>query len=150
MLIFAETQRDWMVTALACWRQGATVVTAYATLGDLRRCESIVSRIESVCVDEGAALAWYEKVYHALIRGCCARGSPDDAEKVLQRWNYEQLDMERVAERKGRVSRPVTASYGMIIDHYVSVGAMGDARRLLGQMQWDKVAPSIEIFNMLL
>ena len=58
--------------------------------------------------------------------------------------------MERVAERKGRVSRPVTASYGMIIDHYVSVGAMGDARRLLGQMQWDKVAPSIEIFNMLL
>ena len=126
------------------------IVAAYATLGDLRRCESIVSRIESVCVDEGAALAWYEKVYHALIRGCCARGSPDDAEKVLQRWNYEQLDMERVAERKGRVSRPVTASYGMIIDHYVSVGAMGDARRLLGQMQWDKVAPSIEIFNMLL
>ena len=124
------------------------IVAAYATLGDLRRCESIVSRIESVCVDEGAALAWYEKVYHALIRGCCARGSPDDAEKVLQRWNYEQLDMERVAERKGRVSRPVTASYGMIIDHYVSVGAMGDARRLLGDDgRWRS---SIEIFNMLL
>ena len=69
---------------------------------------------------------------------------------LFRSWNYEQLDMERVAERKGRVSRPVTASYGMIIDHYVSVGAMGDARRLLGQMQWDKVAPSIEIFNMLL
>ena len=126
------------------------IVAAYAALGDLRRCESIVSRIESVCVDEAAALRWYEKVYHALIRGCCDRGAGDDAEKVLQRWNYEQLDMERVAERKGRVSRPVTASYGMIIDHYVSVGAMGDARRLLGQMQWDKVAPSIEIFNMLL
>ena len=126
------------------------IVAAYAELGDLRRCESIVSRIESVCGDEHAALRWYEKVYHALIRGCCAAGVPDEAEKVLQRWNYEQLDMERVAERKGRVSRPVTASYGMIIDHYVSVGAMGDARRLLGQMQWDKVAPSIEIFNMLL
>jgi pentatricopeptide repeat protein len=27
---------------------------------------------------------------------------------------------------------------------------MGDARRLLSQMQWDKVAPSIDIFNMLL
>ena len=126
------------------------IVAAYATLGDLRRCESIVSRIETVCKDEGAALRWYEKVYHALIRGCCAGGSPENAEKVLQRWNYERLDMERVARRKGRVSRPVTASYGMIIDHYVSVGAMGDARRLLGQMQWDKVAPSIEIFNMLL
>ena len=27
---------------------------------------------------------------------------------------------------------------------------MVEARRLLSQMQWDKVAPSIEIFNMLL
>ena len=34
VLIFAETQADWLVTALACWRQGATVVTAYATLGE--------------------------------------------------------------------------------------------------------------------
>ena len=68
----------------------------------------------------------------------------------FSRGGTEQLDMERVAERKGRVSRPVTASNGMIIDHYVSVGAMGDARRLLGQMQWDKVAPSTEIFNMVL
>ena len=91
------------------------IVAAYAALGDLRRCESIVSRIESVCVDEAAALRWYEKVYHALIRGCCDRGAGDDAEKVLQRWNYEQLDMERVAERKGRVSRPVTASYGICL-----------------------------------
>jgi long-chain acyl-CoA synthetase len=34
VLIFAETQRDWMVSALACFRQGAIVVTAYATLGE--------------------------------------------------------------------------------------------------------------------
>ena len=33
VLIFAETQRDWMVAAFATWRQGATVVTSYATLG---------------------------------------------------------------------------------------------------------------------
>ncbi|KAH8052187.1 decanoate-CoA ligase [Aureococcus anophagefferens] len=33
VLIFAETQRDWMVSAFAAWRQGATVVTSYATLG---------------------------------------------------------------------------------------------------------------------
>ena len=126
------------------------IVTAYAKMGELRRCESIISRIESVCDEEGAALRWYEKVYHALIRGCCARGHPEEAEDVLKRWNFEQLDMERVAERRGQISRPVTASYGMIIDHYVTVGQMGDARRLLSQMQWDKVAPSIDIFNMLL
>ena len=34
VLIYAETQRDWMVAAFACWRQGAEVVTAYATLGE--------------------------------------------------------------------------------------------------------------------
>ena len=45
--------------------------------------------------------------------------------KEVQRWNYEQLDMERVAERKGRVSRPVTASYGMIIDHYAPSARWG-------------------------
>ena len=34
VLIFAETQRDWMVAALAIFRQGGIVVTAYATLGE--------------------------------------------------------------------------------------------------------------------
>ena len=34
VLVYAETQRDWMIAALACFRQGATVVTAYATLGE--------------------------------------------------------------------------------------------------------------------
>ena len=51
---------------------------------------------------------------------------------------------------QGDISRPVAASYGMVIDHYVREGMMGEARRLLSRMQWDKVAPSIDIFNMLL
>jgi pentatricopeptide repeat protein len=50
------------------------IVTAYAKMGELRRCESIISRIESVCDEEGAALRWYEKVYHALIRGLLRAG----------------------------------------------------------------------------
>ena len=73
-----------------------------------------------------------------------------DAEEVIRKWNRERYDLERYADRKGAISRPVAASYGMIIDHYVRGGSMGDARRLLSQMQWDTVAPSIEIFNMLL
>jgi long-chain acyl-CoA synthetase len=32
VLIFAETQRDWMVAALAIFRQGGIVVTAYASV----------------------------------------------------------------------------------------------------------------------
>jgi long-subunit acyl-CoA synthetase (AMP-forming) len=33
VVIYAETQMEWMLTAMACWRMGLTVVTIYATLG---------------------------------------------------------------------------------------------------------------------
>ena len=33
VLIFAETQLDWITCMLACFRQEATIVIAYATLG---------------------------------------------------------------------------------------------------------------------
>ena len=124
------------------------IVAAFARKGDERAIEEIISRVE---VEAGGdALVWYEKIYHAYISGCCQAGKPDAAEAVLRRWNLEKYDMERVADRKGDISRPVAASYGMVIDHYVGEGMMGEARRLLSQMQWDKVAPSIDIFNMLL
>ena len=53
VLIFAETQRDWMVTALACWRQGATVVTAYATLGEEGVSSAGNQTGAAVCVCDG-------------------------------------------------------------------------------------------------
>mmetsp|Transcript_15380 Transcript_15380/g.38770 ORF Transcript_15380/g.38770 Transcript_15380/m.38770 type:complete len:685 (+) Transcript_15380:438-2492(+) len=34
MVIFAESQRDWMVAAYGAWRHGIRVVTIYATLGE--------------------------------------------------------------------------------------------------------------------
>jgi len=34
VVIFAETQKEWLMTAYACWRQSLTVVTIYATLGE--------------------------------------------------------------------------------------------------------------------
>ena len=34
MVIYAETSRPWMIAADACWRQGLTVGTIYATLGE--------------------------------------------------------------------------------------------------------------------
>ena len=33
VVIYADTQRDWMLAAYACWRQGCVVGTIYATLG---------------------------------------------------------------------------------------------------------------------
>ena len=129
------------------------LVAALARLGATDEIESIIKSVESVSRetrDEDSVLREYEKLYHAFIAGRLAADDPQDAEAVLRRWNLEKYDMERVADRKGRISRPVAASYGMIIDHYVRGGEMGEARRLLSQMQWDKVCPSIDIFNMLL
>ena len=122
------------------------IVHAWARAGQFKRVEGLISRIESDAGEESLG----EKVYHAFISGCCDADRPEDAENVLKRWNLEKYDLERVADRKGVISRPVAASYGMVIDHYVHEGRMVEARRLLSQMQWDKVAPSIEIFNMLL
>ena len=129
------------------------LVAALAKIGAADEIEAIIKGVESVsreARDEDSVLREYEKLYHAFIAGRLAADDPRDAEAVLRRWNLEKYDMERVADRKGRISRPVAASYGMIIDHYVRGGAMGEARRLLSQMQWDKVCPSIDIFNMLL
>jgi len=50
VLIFAETQLDWITTMLACFRQGATVVTAYATLGEEGVTTSLNQTDASICV----------------------------------------------------------------------------------------------------
>ena len=131
------------------------LVSALARIGGhSEEIEQIISMVETISTNQNTnekdILMVYEKIYHAFILGLLAVDSPEDAEGVLKRWNLEKYDMERVADRKGRISRPVAASYGMVIDHYVRDGRMGDARRLLNQMQWDKVVPSIDIFNMLL
>ena len=34
VVIYAETSHPWMIAAYACWRQGFTVGTIYATLGE--------------------------------------------------------------------------------------------------------------------
>mmetsp|Transcript_1296 Transcript_1296/g.3111 ORF Transcript_1296/g.3111 Transcript_1296/m.3111 type:complete len:683 (-) Transcript_1296:243-2291(-) len=34
VVIFAETQKEWLMSAYACWRQNLVVATAYATLGE--------------------------------------------------------------------------------------------------------------------
>merc|ERR1719414_1855887 len=50
VLIFAETQADWIVTMCACHRQGLCVVTAYATLGEEGVTTSVQQSKAQICV----------------------------------------------------------------------------------------------------
>jgi long-subunit acyl-CoA synthetase (AMP-forming) len=50
VLIFAETQRDWQSTAFACFRHGAIVVTAYATLGEEGVSTALNQTSATICV----------------------------------------------------------------------------------------------------
>ena len=51
VVIYAETSRPWMISAYACWRQGLTVGTIYATLGeegaqfgiDQSKCKAVIA-----------------------------------------------------------------------------------------------------------
>lgn len=47
IVLFAETRAEWMIAAHACWKQGLSLVTIYATLGD----EAIAHGINETEVD---------------------------------------------------------------------------------------------------
>jgi len=91
-----------------------------------------------------------EKAYNAFLRGLCERDDVEEAEEVLRRWNNEKFDLERQSDRGGFVSKPTAASYGLAIDAWVRRGDMLRARKLLQQMQWERVPPSLYVFNMLI
>lgn len=61
VLIYAETQRDWMVAAFACFRQGAVVVTAYATLGEEGVSTSLNQTKSRICITDGKLIATLAK-----------------------------------------------------------------------------------------
>merc|ERR550532_3583551 len=62
VLIFAETQLDWITCALACFRQGATIVTAYATLGEEGVSTSLNQTGASICVCDAKLFGVVQKV----------------------------------------------------------------------------------------
>jgi len=62
VLIFAETQLDWITCALACFRQGATIVTAYATLGQEGVSTSLNQSGASICVCDARLFGVVEAV----------------------------------------------------------------------------------------
>jgi len=56
VLLYAETQRDWMVAALACFKRGAVVVTAYATLGEEGVLTALTQTDAKLCVCDAKLL----------------------------------------------------------------------------------------------
>jgi len=84
------------------------------------------------------------------LRGLCEQDNLVEADEVLRRWNNEKFDLERQSDRGGRVSKPSAASYGLLIDAWARRGDMLAARKLLQQMQWERVAPSLPLFNILI
>ena len=62
VVIYAETQMEWMLTAMACWRMGLTVVTIYATLGaegalhgvTQAKCKAVIADAKLLKVRDGA------------------------------------------------------------------------------------------------
>lgn len=62
VLIFAETQLDWISCMLACFRQGATIVTAYATLGEEGVSTSLNQTGAAICVCDAKLFGVVQKV----------------------------------------------------------------------------------------
>jgi len=121
------------------------IIYTYAKRGESNRVYRVIRRMSS----EHGILP-DEKAYNAFLRGLCEIEAAEEAEEVLRRWHNEKFDLERQSERGGRVSKPTAASYGLVIDCWVRIGNMLAARKLLQQMQWERVAPSLPIFNMLI
>ena len=115
-----------------------------AARGELGRAEAVLAGAEAE-----HRLAVEERLYNALVRGCCAAGALAAAEGVLQRMHNDCLNMELVARRGYRV-QPSAVTYGLIIWEHCRRGGMADAQRLLASMRWNRIAPSTQIFNMLI
>jgi len=82
-LIFAETQRDWMVAALACFRVGAIVVTAYANLGEEGVTTALTQTKAKVCVCDAKLLKILAKAQlPKSLESVATIGTVDDAGDV--------------------------------------------------------------------
>jgi len=62
VVIYAETQRDWMVSAFAAWHSNAQVVTIYATLGEEGAIHGINETEASIVIADARLLKVLVKV----------------------------------------------------------------------------------------
>jgi len=119
------------------------IINAYGRKGEYRKVYRTLRIME-----ERHSVVPSERTYNAFIKGCIENNDPDEAEQVLERWNNEKYDLEKMASKT--VTKPVAASYGMVIDWYCSNDEVGKGRKLMEKMRWANVAPSLPVFNMLI
>ena len=119
------------------------IINAYARNGEYRKVYRTLRIME-----EKHLVVPSERTYNAFIKGCIENNDPEEAETVIERWNNEKYDLEKMASKL--VTKPVAASYGMVIDYYCNNDDVGKGRKLLEKMRWANVSPSLPIFNMLL
>ena len=119
------------------------IINAYARNGEYRKVYRTLRIME-----EKHLVVPSERTYNAFIKGCIENNDPDEAETVIERWNNEKYDLEKMASKL--VTKPQAASYGMVIDYHCNNGNVGKGRKLLEKMRWANVSPSLPIFNMLL
>ncbi|KAK3262371.1 hypothetical protein CYMTET_28772 [Cymbomonas tetramitiformis] len=119
------------------------LVSAWAEEGNVKAAEQCLRELEE-------QQAWpKEKMYNSIVQGLCRCGKLKEAEDVIVRMHNDALHLERVSMRGGAM-RPSATTYGMLLDALCEAGKMGEARRILNKMQWEGVAPSTNIFNILI
>ena len=115
VIIYADTKRDWQLTAQACFRMNLTVVTIYATLGEEGVKHGINQTQASVVVCDGKLL----KTLTNVIGGCptlkhvVTMGEPDAAQLDKLPKSVFQTNLDEVAKlgaRKPLPARPPKAT----------------------------------------
>ncbi|KAI9331215.1 hypothetical protein BDR26DRAFT_922214 [Obelidium mucronatum] len=97
LTIYSETSRDWMLTAIACYKQSLTITTAYATLGEdgltysLQECEISTIFTNADLLPMIAAVA--PKV--GTLKNIVYNGTPDQT--VVQRIRQDHPNLKLVS-----------------------------------------------------
>ena len=111
VIIYADTKRDWQLTAQACFRMNLTVVTIYATLGEEGVKHGINQTQATVVVCDGKLLKLLTKVAKdcPTLKHVVTMGEPDQKSIDALPKNVFQVGLDEVAEigtRKPMGARP--------------------------------------------
>jgi len=111
VIIYADTKRDWQLTAQACFRMNLTVVTIYATLGEDGVQHGINQTQASVVVCDGKLLKTLTKVAGNCpsLKHVVTMGEPEQASLDKLPKSVFQVGLDEVARlgaRKPMEARP--------------------------------------------